>query len=159
MFKREHTSPVRYPKCKSVYRYYIGQIRKTKIYGHWFHRNKNFYVLENHNNILHNKKRLVWCNVKPSHYDKDVNFLIEIAIMDRQKKLKDEISKLEAWIKNVPELIREKQEKIQLINQAIKKVSKEKFDWKTYRIANQLSGSEVVRPIDLEHTFDTKTFM
>jgi hypothetical protein len=159
MFKREHTSPVRYLKCRSVYRYYIGQIRKTKIYGHWFHRNKNFYVLENHNNILHNKKRLVWCNVKPSHYDKDVNFLIEIAIMDRQKKLKDEISKLEAWIKNVPELIREKQEKIQLINQAIKKVSKEKFDWKTYRIANQLSGSEVVRPIDLEHTFDTKTFM
>ena len=138
MFKREHTSPVRYPKCKSVYRYYIGQIRKTKIYGHWFHRNKNFYILENH---------------------KDVNFLIEIAIMDRQKKLKDEISKLEAWIKNAPELIREKQEKIQLINQAIKKVSKEKFDWKTYRIANQLNGSEVVRPIDLEHTFDTKTFM
>ena len=79
--------------------------------------------------------------------------------MDRQKKLKDEISKLEAWIKNAPELIREKQEKIQLINQAIKKVSKEKFDWKTYRIPNQLNGSEVVRPIDLEHTFDTKTFM
>ena len=77
---------------------------------------QNFYILENHNNILHNKKRLVWCNVKPSHYDKDVNFLIEIAIMDRQKKLKDEISKLEAWIKNAPELIKEKQEKIQLIN-------------------------------------------
>ena len=159
MFKREHTRPVRYPKCKSVYRYYIGQIRKTKIYGHWFHRNKNFYILENHNNILHKKKRLVWCNVKPSHYDKDVNFLIEIAIMDRQKKLKDEIFKLEAWIKNAPELIREKQEKIKLINQAIKKVSKEQFDWKTYRVANQLSGSEVVRPIDLEHTFVTKTFM
>ena len=30
MFKREHTSPVRYPKCRSVYRYYIGQIRKLK---------------------------------------------------------------------------------------------------------------------------------
>ena len=98
MFIREHTNPVYYPRCKFVYRYYLGQIRKTKIYGHWFHRNKNFYILENHNNILHNKKRLVWCNVKPSHYDKDVNFLIEIAIMDRQKKLKDEISKLETWI-------------------------------------------------------------
>ena len=47
MFKREHTSPVRYPKCKSVYRYYIGQIRKTKIYGHWIQDSKKKEKLAN----------------------------------------------------------------------------------------------------------------
>ena len=122
MFKREHTSPVRYPKCRSVYRYYIGQIRKTKIYGHWFHRNKNFYILENHNYHLSGKKRLVWSRENPSHYDKDVNFLIEIAINYKQKKLAKDIEDCEKWIKEVPEIIKRKQEQIEATKKAMKLV-------------------------------------
>ena len=159
MFIKEHKNPVYYPRCKLVYRYYLGQIRKTKIYGHWFHKNKNFYILETHNNILHNKKRKVWSVSNPSHYDKDVNFLIEIAIIEKQKKLKKEISELEDWIKNVPELIKQKQERITAMTKAIKLVSKEKFGWRSHCIQDQLNGTRDVKPIDLEHEVDIKTFM
>ncbi len=159
MFIREHTNPVYYPRCKFVYRYYLGQIRKTKIYGHWFHRNKNFYVLEVHNSILRGKKRKVWSSVVPSHYDKDVQFLIEIAINDKQKKLKKEISKLEDWIKDVPEMVKKKQEQITAMTKAIKLVSKEKFGWSSHCVQDQLNGTRDVKPIDLEHEVDIKSFM
>ena len=159
MFIREHKSPVYYPRCKTVYRYYLGQIRKTKIYGHWFHKNKNFYILETHNSILRNKKRKVWSVSNPSHYDKDVNFLIEIAINNRKEKLKKEISQLEDWIKNVPHLIKQKEETIEAITKAIKLVSKEKFGWDSYRIKDQLNGTRDVKRLDLEHEVDIKSFM
>ena len=159
MFEKKHTSPVKYPRVKTVWRFYIGQIRKAKIYGHWFHRNKNFYILENHNYHLSGKKRLVWSRENPSHYDKDVNFLIEIAINYKQKKLAKDIEDCEKWIKEVPELIKRKQEQIEATKKAMKLVSKEKFEWKSYCAQDQLDGKREVKPLDLEAEVDTKSFM
>tara|TARA_R110002012_G_C11305478_1_gene573906 strand:- start:55 stop:543 length:489 start_codon:yes stop_codon:yes gene_type:complete len=160
MFNKENNNKVVYPRCKTVWRYYIGQIRKAKIYGHWF-RGKDFYILEDRSiiNLGKTKHQKVWCKTLPNHYDKDKNFLCEIAINFRKEKLRKAILEHEEWIKTVPERIKHREERIDAIKKAINLVSVEQFDWKDYRIKEQLNGNIKVKSIDIENVVDKKTFM
>ena len=160
MFNKEHNNKVRYPRCKTVWRYFMGQIRKAKIYGHWF-RGKDFYILEEQDIIGVGKNRTakIWSKSLPNHYDKEKDFLCEVAINERKEKLKKDILQHEEWIKNVPELIEKRKERINAIKEAIKLVSVEKFNWKDYRIKHQLDGTEKVRPLDIENKIDKKMSM
>ena len=159
MFKKEHNNPVYYPRCKTVWRYSYGQIHKAKIYGHWYHRNKFFYVYEEHVRLDRRPKRKkVWYRVNPSHFDTDINFLVDIAINKKQEELKKAISETEDWIKNLPNLIKSKEQKIADLKTAIKLVSKEKFHWKTYRLKDRLNGTEEVRPLSIDKRVQTSTF-
>jgi hypothetical protein len=160
MFNKLNNNKVKYPRCKTVWRYYLGQIRKAKIYGHWF-RGKDFYILEERSviNIGKTKKQKVWAKTLPNHYDKDKNFLCEIAINYRKEKLKKAILDHEEWINSVPERIKARKERIEAIKKAIKLVSVEKFNWKDYRIKDQLNGNIEVKSIDIDDVVDTKTFM
>ena len=68
-----------------------------------------------------------------------------------KEKLRKAILEHEEWIKTVPERIKHKEERIDAIKKAINLVSVDKFDWKDYRIKEQLDGTIKVRSIDIEN--------
>jgi len=163
MFEKKDNSPVKYPRCKSAWYFNGIAIKKQKIYGHWFRKKDDFRILIEQQvlGVGKNQTKKVWRLVKPSDYDTDLAFIVNIAINHKQNYLDKVIQQTKDWINNVPNLIKEKETFIEQLEQAKQKISKENFDWKINpkRLQEQLEDTSKVQPLSINEVYEKLMYL
>jgi vacuolar-type H+-ATPase catalytic subunit A/Vma1 len=163
MFEKKDNSPVKYPRCKSAWYFNGHSIKKEKIYGHWFRKKDDFRILIKQQTIGRNENQTkkVWHLVKPSDYDTDLAFIINIAINHKQNYLEKVIQQTKDWINNVPNLIKEKEAFIEQLKQAKQKISKENFEWgvSPNKLETQLSDISKVQPLSISEEHEKLMYL
>ena len=97
------------------------EIRKTKIYGYQFNKNKNFYVYAKMHYIDFSSKsygknqgvKKVWEYSKPNYFHKNIKDAILFAKTEKKNRIQARILDLEKQVEKKQQEIKEKQQKIE----------------------------------------------
>jgi len=121
-----------------------GSIERVKLYGYQFTRKGNFYVYvkQNHMSLsggkyIHDQK--TWVQCEPREYDQDKSFIINVMIEKKKEQIKDVINKTQKEIDDMPQRLIRLKDKIADLEQMVKLVSEDKFNWKTFTKASEQS--------------------
>ena len=108
--------------------YGVGHLEKHYIYGYRKYRNRWYIKVKNLVDTCTKraKPRYEWQVIEPKHIDKDKNWLIKMAINHKIAKIDKAIQEWENQLFYIPE-------KIERLNKMKSKISKDQYNWKTYR--------------------------
>jgi len=108
--------------------YGVGHLEKHYIYGYRKYRNRWYIKVKNLVDTCTKraKPRYEWQVIEPKHIDKDKNWLIKMAINHKIAKIDKAIQEWENQLSYIPE-------KIERLNKMKSKISKDQYNWKTYR--------------------------
>jgi len=164
MFEKTHNFPVKYQRCKTAWYFNGIEIKKQKIYGHWYRKKDDFRILIEKEifGITHKAKtKKVWSYAKPSDYETDLNFIINVAINKKKDQLEQRIKSLKQWINDLPNLIKDKENFIKQLEEAKKNVSKENFYWHDHsrKIVEQLEDHNKVSSLNINNKYEKLSYL